>query len=208
MPTTQTQRAPRLNRRAHLSFTAAPRPPAPATVYPDLGSELAWRFDTLFSLDSLGDAITTVVVPRPSRLENPGWARRSVTPMVSSAVSMANTDVAGNINQAYQNQLDAWNARQQSSNSFLNSLMGVGGQLGAAFISDRRLKTNVKRVGLLPQGIGVYDYEYAGDPKHERIRGVMAQEVERVDPDAVLEMDDGYKAVDYSRVLAKALEAA
>lgn len=125
-----------------------------------------------------------------------------------SAVSMANTDVAGNINQAYQNQLDAWNARQQSSNSFLNSLMGVGGQLGAAFISDRRLKTNVKRVGLLPQGIGVYDYEYAGDPKHERIRGVMAQEVERVDPDAVLEMDDGYKAVDYSRVLAKALEAA
>lgn len=127
-----------------------------------------------------------------------------------NAVSMANTDVAGNINQAYQNQLDAWNARQQSSNSFLNSLMGVGGQLGSAAIlaSDRRLKTNVKRVGLLPQGIGVYDYEYAGDPKHERIRGVMAQEVERVDPDAVLEMDDGYKAVDYSRVLAKALEAA
>jgi len=29
MPTTQTQRAPRLNRRARLTFTAAPRPPAP-----------------------------------------------------------------------------------------------------------------------------------------------------------------------------------
>ena len=51
-----------------------------------------------------------------------------------SSVSMANTDVAGNINQAYQNQLNAWNARQQSSNGLLGSLMGLGGTLGGAWI--------------------------------------------------------------------------
>ena len=51
-----------------------------------------------------------------------------------SSVSMANTDVAGNINQAYTNQLNAWNARQQSSNGLLGSLMGLGGTLGGAWI--------------------------------------------------------------------------
>lgn len=46
---------------------ARPRPPAPPTVYPGPGAELAWRFDTLFSLDALADAFKTV---RQQRNEN------------------------------------------------------------------------------------------------------------------------------------------
>lgn len=36
------------------------------------------------------------------------------------------TDLAGLINQNYQNQLDIWNARQQSRNALLSGLMGIG----------------------------------------------------------------------------------
>ncbi|HEY0060999.1 MAG TPA: hypothetical protein VGC21_02695 [Telluria sp.] len=39
---------------------AAPPVPAPATLGPDRAAELAWQFDAVFSLDSLGDALRTL----------------------------------------------------------------------------------------------------------------------------------------------------
>jgi len=59
--------------------------------------------------------------------------------------------------------------------------------------SDRRLKSNIERVGTHPLGIGIYDYDIGG----ERQRGVMADEVEQVLPEAVLTRPDGYKMVNY-----------
>ena len=72
-------------------------------------------------------------------------------------------------------------------------------RLGSAAImqwSDRRLKSNIVRVGTLGSGLGVYDYDIAG----RRERGVMAQEALEVFPDAVVMTDSGYYAVDYSRI--------
>ena len=63
----------------------------------------------------------------------------------------------------------------------------------AIMFSDRRLKSNIKRVGTHPLGIGIYDYDIGG----ERQRGVMADEVEQVLPEAVLTRPDGYKMVNY-----------
>lgn len=115
------------------------------------------------------------------------------------------TDVAGNIWNNFNAQMGIYNAKTGSQNSLLSGLMGLGGQLGTAYInSDRRIKAKVKRIGLLPQGVGLYEFEYTGDPDHEKQTGVMAQEVEKDDPSAVIEVD-GVKRVDYKRVMARAL---
>lgn len=64
--------------------------------------------------------------------------------------------------------------------------------------SDIRLKRDIAEVGRLDNGLGLYRYRYAwGD---EAYVGVMAQEVERVVPDAVIYHPDGYLRVDYARL--------
>jgi hypothetical protein len=85
-------------------------------------------------------------------------------------------------------------ANQAASN--MSGLYGLIGGLGSAGItkySDRRLKSNIVRIGTHPLGIGVYEYDIGG----ERQRGVMADEVETVLPVAVLTRPDGYKMVNY-----------
>lgn len=72
----------------------------------------------------------------------------------------------------------------------------TGGLLGAGaglIASDARLKTNIERVGTHPLGIGVYDYDKFG----KRERGVLAQEVEQVMPEAVVKHPSGYRMVNY-----------
>ena len=63
--------------------------------------------------------------------------------------------------------------------------------------SDRRLKKNIKRVGTHPLGIGIYEFDYVWG---EHATGVMADEVRRVKPDAVLRDASGYDMVDYSKL--------
>ncbi|MES2637554.1 MAG: tail fiber domain-containing protein [Pseudomonadota bacterium] len=63
----------------------------------------------------------------------------------------------------------------------------------ASLFSDARLKTNIKKVGTHPLGIGIYEYDKFG----ERERGVMAQEAEKVKPEAVTTHASGFKQVNY-----------
>ena len=73
-------------------------------------------------------------------------------------------------------------------------MSGLGlGALVAMGLSDRRLKSNIVRVGTHPLGIGIYEYDLGG----KRERGVMADEVARVKPEAVVRGDDGYARVNY-----------
>lgn len=64
--------------------------------------------------------------------------------------------------------------------------------------SDIRLKTDIKRVGT-EKGIPVYHFRYSNDPHGLVYRGVMAQEVREVVPEAVEQVGD-YFAVDYSKL--------
>jgi len=114
--------------------------------------------------------------------------------------TVAPTDVAGNIWNAYNSNLNIWNAKQQSRNGILGGLMGLGGQLGGSAIlaSDMRVKENIERVGAFPSGLGVYEYNYIGDDPAHRHTGVMAQELREHDPEAVIDID-GILHVDYSR---------
>lgn len=126
-----------------------------------------------------------------------------------NTATIAPTDTAGNIWNAYNGQLGIYNAQAGGNNAMMGGLMGLAGNLGSAWIaSDRRVKSKVKRLGLLPQGVGFYEFEYTDDPKHEKQRGVMAQEVERDDPESVATGRDGVKKVNYKRVLARALAEA
>jgi hypothetical protein len=63
--------------------------------------------------------------------------------------------------------------------------------------SDRRLKTNIQRIGTHPLGIGIYSYDYVWG---EHAVGVMADEVKTVRPEAVIRGADGYDRVDYSKL--------
>lgn len=115
---------------------------------------------------------------------------------VNSANSqIATTDVAGIINQDYQNRLGAWQQQQAQGNSILGGLFGLGSSL---IMSDRRTKTDIKRVGKLDNGLPVYEYRYkAGGAPHI---GVMAQDVEKKNPGAVAEIG-GIKHVDYAKAV-------
>jgi hypothetical protein len=62
--------------------------------------------------------------------------------------------------------------------------------------SDRRLKSNIVRIGTHSLGIGLYEYDIAG----QRTKGVMADEVLEVMPAAVCTGADGYYRVNYSMI--------
>jgi len=64
-----------------------------------------------------------------------------------------------------------------------------------AAVSDRRLKTDIKRVGELPSGIPVYEFRFIGT--EDVHRGVLADEVLPIIPEAVTTDGDGYYMVRY-----------
>ncbi len=104
--------------------------------------------------------------------------------------SVGGVDYSGLVQQNYQNQL-------QASQSGLGGLFGLAGSLGGMAVqkwSDARVKSDIARVGTLENGLPVYSYRYVwGGPVEI---GVMAQDVEKVRPEAVREFG-GVKAGDY-----------
>ncbi len=97
-------------------------------------------------------------------------------------------------NQAAQNQYAADQAAADAKNAFTNQLVGAAGSF--AMMSDRRLKSNIRRKGTLASGLGGYEYDIFG--RHEE--GVMAQEAMEKVPNAVLRQQSGYLMVDYSKI--------
>jgi hypothetical protein len=93
-------------------------------------------------------------------------------------------------------QSDLYGQSMKGQQEIYGALIGAGGRY-AAFASDRRLKENIELVGrdertMLP----LYEFEYKGGDGR-RFLGLMADDVEKVYPEAVSEMSNGYKAVDY-----------
>lgn len=99
------------------------------------------------------------------------------------------------------NQLAAASATQQARAARNSGIMGAVGSIGAAALplmfSDRRLKTDISKVGKTNKGLPIYTYKYKGDDTTQM--GVMAQDVEKKTPKAVKEVS-GFKAVNYKLV--------
>ena len=137
------------------------------------------------------------------------------------------TSLLGGIGNA---QASASLANQNQAQSLLSGLgkgllttptsgtLGSAGVTGLASLftgSDERLKEDIQTVGELFDGTNVYRYRYKGDPV-TRI-GVMAQEVQKRDPEAVADLGGDFagflgvdykKATDFAAELGGLLEAA
>lgn len=85
----------------------------------------------------------------------------------------------------------------------LAGLLGLGAKAaplvaGGALSSDSRLKRILRLVGKTGAGVPLYLFHYHHSP--ELHIGVIAQELQATQPDAVVEGEDGYLLVDYSKV--------
>jgi hypothetical protein len=89
----------------------------------------------------------------------------------------------------------------QTSNpaAIATGAMGMLGDFAGAglFGSDRRLKTDIRKIGRHHTGIPMYSYRYKGDPKsYPKISGPMAEDVMKIAPHAVRAVDTkGHLAV-------------
>jgi hypothetical protein len=124
-----------------------------------------------------------------------------VTP--SQQTTTAGADITGAMGLTNQNQQANANAANAQSNAMMSGLFTLGGA-GIAKYSDIRTKENIELVGYLPNGLSVYEYEYKPEWKNEagygKHIGVMAQEVEKILPYAVITLDNGYKMVNYGLI--------
>ena len=66
--------------------------------------------------------------------------------------------------------------------------------------SDVRLKADIEYLGVSGNGHKLYSFRYQNDDARIRHVGVMAQEVLKVHPDAVVTRPDGYYAVHYEKL--------
>ena len=87
---------------------------------------------------------------------------------------------------------DAGTALAGTAASFLPKL---------AMFSDERVKDNIAEIGKTFDGQPIYKFNYKGSPQTQI--GLMAQDVEKVDPDAVGSVH-GIKTVDYDKATAPA----
>ncbi len=85
-----------------------------------------------------------------------------------------------------------------TNNPGLAPLIGSAAQI-AAMGSDRRLKTEIRQIGKLMNGLAVYSYRYKWT--NYKTFGVMADEVEEKFPEALGPTILGYKTVNYSKLI-------
>jgi hypothetical protein len=137
-----------------------------------------------FSLNEINAILTGQQVGMPSM---PGFnaANRSEGTQALQAAGMQSQDA-----------WNAYNAQQQATQGTLSGLAG-----GAMMFSDRRLKKNVEVIGQRKDGLYAYKFNYIWeDPLHTRQHvGLMAQEVEKLYPEAVIRVHD-YLMVDYGKL--------
>lgn len=106
--------------------------------------------------------------------------------------NVGGTDIASIIAQAMGQQNNTYNAQTGAANS-ANSGMAT---ILAALISDRRFKRDIVKIGMHTSGVPLYTYNYIwGEPGI----GVMADELEKVRPDAVHDVG-GIKVVNYGAI--------
>jgi hypothetical protein len=99
-------------------------------------------------------------------------------------------------------------AKGQAQSGLISGIMNGGSSMGAAAImaSDINLKQNIKYTGNKSKdGFNIIEFNYnnrSGLDTSKRYRGLVAQEVELLKPEAVIE-ENGFKKVDYSQLDVK-----
>lgn len=81
----------------------------------------------------------------------------------------------------------------------LGALASIAGIAGSVAKSDEDLKENIEPMGML-NGQKIHRFNFKSDPKNTKKVGVIAQEVEKTRPDAVMHDKRGIKHVDYGKL--------
>ena len=129
--------------------------------------------------------------------------------LMTISPALAATDMAANLpmNQALKYAAGTGGLLGQYVNSEGNQttsqspgLMGIigTGLQAASLFSDERLKTDIRRVGTTDGELPIYTFRYQG--QGPTYMGVMAQDVEEMQPEALGPEVDGYKTVKYEEV--------
>jgi hypothetical protein len=122
-----------------------------------------------------------------SQLQMPQFQGYNPTNIAPAPV-FAGAQAQGNAN------MQNYGIQQSGANATTSGLFSLASAAAPFAFSDRKLKSNIKRIGTHKLGIGIYEYDILG----ERQQGVMADEAEKVMPKAVLMHPSGYKMVNYS----------
>ncbi len=133
-----------------------------------------------------------------SQVSQPGYTN---TP----SPGVAPTDVIGAQQQSLNQQNLGYQAQVNSNQGMMNGLFGLGKTaLGGWMMSDIDTKENIEVVGERSDGLHVIDFDYKPEfgLGNERHRGLVAQEVAQVYPDAVARVPakGNRMAVNYNRV--------
>jgi len=98
-------------------------------------------------------------------------------------------------------------------NAVISGSLDVTGDITAYSTSDERLKTNVTPILDSLNKIGEiqgYEYDWIENEHHTNTGhdiGVIAQEIEKIAPEAVTTRDNGYKAVKYEKLIPILIQA-
>jgi hypothetical protein len=133
-----------------------------------------------------------------SQIQNPQFQAYAGSNIAAAPIYGAAQQQGQAAQNTYNQQVAQQNANTAGMFNLGGSVLGAAGSAGGfgALFSDRRLKSNIVKVGDHPLGIGIYEYDIFGN----RERGVMAQELMQVMPDAVHQHSSGYFMVDYGRL--------
>ncbi len=119
-------------------------------------------------------------------------------PVNTPAPGVSPTPVGQYMMDNYKNQMDQYNNQQSGLFGLAGTALGGWAKSGFAMPSDRRLKTDIRRVGKLDNGLPVYMYRYKTGMTPQI--GVMADEVEELHPEAVVTIR-GFKHVKYAEAV-------
>ncbi len=109
-------------------------------------------------------------------------------------------DFTGAVNTQEQMQEQNYQAEVAQQNALMSGLFNLAGTLGSAAIkSDRRLKYDIMKIGKLRNGLPIYSFKFIGSDKPEI--GLLAQDVMKIKPWAVLTDKDGYLMVNYEEAV-------
>ena len=138
-----------------------------------------------------------------SQIQNPQFGAYQGANVQAAPIANATAQQGQYAQNLYNQQSATANAQNAGLFQLGGAGLGAYGMMNAAApaalaLSDRRLKSNIKRIGTHKLGIGIYEYDIMG--RHEI--GVMAQEVEKVMPEAIGRHHTGYMMVDYGRINA------
>ena len=117
--------------------------------------------------------------------------------------------ISGNMGGTVNTEGTGTSTTPQDNNGLFGSIIGAGATVAGGMMSDERLKSNERKIGVqkLKNGEFIDIYEWDWNDKAKKLGlgktptvGVIAQEARKVAPDCIIKGTNGYLAVNYGKL--------